>query len=235
MATTSLPARHGDPDVERRLVARVVVGREPPGRHVRLVHGDDLVAVGQPVALALRASRRRVRRRTSRETRNRAPFATGVAGVIRSSWSPVGAEAARAGRPRSPSGPAAGSRGRSATGPGWRVMSSRGPAGEPPGAERVAVADVVVQHVDAAVAVLREVGVPDPHRTRCRGPLRGRGDPAPASTPARASRTGTSRARAITQETYLRPDLIGCRFQHRPAPWVRRRELPGAPREEAEP
>ena len=44
--------RHGDVDVHPRPVARVVVGREPPRRHVRLVHRDDLGVVGEPVALA---------------------------------------------------------------------------------------------------------------------------------------------------------------------------------------
>ncbi len=47
-----LAPRHGHADVERRLVARVVVGREPPRRHVRLVHRDHLGVVGQPAALA---------------------------------------------------------------------------------------------------------------------------------------------------------------------------------------
>ena len=43
----------GDRDlhVDDRLVERVVVGGEPPRRHVRLVHRDDLVLAGQPVAL----------------------------------------------------------------------------------------------------------------------------------------------------------------------------------------
>ena len=47
-----LAARHRDRDVDQGLVERVVVGREPPGRHVRLVHGHDLVVARQPVALA---------------------------------------------------------------------------------------------------------------------------------------------------------------------------------------
>ena len=40
------------------LVVRVVVGGEPPRRHVRLVHGHDLAPVGEPVALAERSRSR---------------------------------------------------------------------------------------------------------------------------------------------------------------------------------
>ncbi len=153
-------AGHGDVDVEGGLVERVVVGREPPRRHVRLVHGDDLVAVGQPVALAgvgdraglaavahdHREHRARSERRDRRDLQLvraglREPRPDTVDLDLVDGQEQVEVEAAqRLGR----------------------LDPQPGPARQPTLAEGVAVMDVVVQDVDAAVAVHREVGIADP-------------------------------------------------------------------------
>ena len=131
------------------------------------------------------------RRRTAPRRGTAVPSATGLAGVIRSSWSPVCSDVAAP--------PVDGHRpdrqqeveveaGQVLRGPDVEP----GPAGEPPGAERVAVVDVVVQHVDAAVAVVREVRVADPRRARRPGPARAAAGAAtqrrcrPAPAPSRA-------------------------------------------------
>ena len=234
-----LPARHRDPDVERRLVARVVVGREPPGRHVRLVHGDDFVPVGQPVALAVR------------------DLGPRDAGVLH-----LDAELRAVGDRRGGPDPelvvAGGAEARALAVDGHRPDRQQevevearqvlggadvqpGPSGEPARAERVAVADVVVQHVDAAVAVLREVRVADPHRARRRGPLCGRG------AAASQQRAGQHQAQRGSQQGRDEPaadgharnlpatSLIHWRHRRSPVTMGVTPELPGAPREEARP
>ena len=174
---------------------------------------------GQPVALAVRGLVGRYAGVPHRRRGTADPRRSAVAGVIRSSWSPVGAEpgaltvdAHRADRQQEVEVEA-----REVLG-GADVQP--GPAGEPPRAERVAVADVVVQDVDAAVAVLREVGVADPGRARGRGLLaaaararrRQPATPEPGPSECRDEPGADDHAAQPTRGA----TLIGCRSPHRP-------------------
>ncbi len=168
-----LVARHGDADVHERLVPGVVVRREPPRRHVRLVHGHDLVPVGEPVPLALIGDRAGVAGVPDLDeealavgdgdsrgdpqlvrVRLREPRLDAVDGHLADRQQEVEVE------PREALG-------------GLHREPRR--AGQALPAELVGVVDLVADHVDAAVAVEREVRVADARRSRRRrGPGRGR-------------------------------------------------------------
>ena len=160
------------------------------------------------------------------ETRNWAPLASGAAGVIRSSWSPVWRNSARstvhghrADRQQEVEVEA-----RQVLG-GAHVQP--GPAGEPARAERVAVADVVVQHVDAAVAVLR--GSRGRRSRTAPGAAARPGQPpgtpvsSSASNETASSHEGRQRAgRGRSREaTYPRPAYSVAAPRRRPSPWAR--------------
>ena len=176
--------RHRDPHVHGGLVARMVVGREPPRRHVRLVHGHDLAAVSEPVALtAVRREagpaavvdldREGLARRDGLGRRD-AQLVGGAAVEVRAAT--VDADPAHR-EQQVEVEPRQGLR---------RPDPERRPTTEDARGEVVAVADVVVQDVDAAVPVQGEVRVADPGRADA-GRLRAR-------APTRAPRSRSARA-----------------------------------------
>ena len=166
-------ARDGEVEVHPRLVERMVVRREPPGGHVRLVQGHGLGAVGHPVALA---------------APRHAPGVTGVRDPdphrrTRGEWLmrpdhqlvPVrAAERGAAGREvhRAHREQEVEVEGAQLLGGAQR---DRRPARDPARGEVVGVVHVVRPDVDAAVAVEWEVRVADAGRPGDRGLAAGRG------------------------------------------------------------
>lgn len=118
-----------------------------------------------------------------------------------------------------------------------------GPAVQPPCAEGVAVPDVVVRHVDAAIAVLWEVRVSHPARTGHRRPHghRGSGLQRPGQRQPKQGRDepGSEDRAGNLRHRWGRSTRAG--FNRLPLPVSAPHhgrdtgELPGAPREEARP
>ena len=238
----------GDPDlhVDHGLVERVVVGGEPPRRHVGLVHRDDLVLAGQPVALPGVG----VPRRVVVVRHHDGVLAAGGERAIRGDPQLVPAvglvEAglvAVDGHLRDVEEEVEGEAGQVLGG----GQLERRAAAQPLGVHRVAVGDLVGRHVDAAVAVERPVGIADAGRPvdgpvdgRCGGPRGRRGTTRPdGQAGGQRRREGCGQDGAADRSRGHRPNLaplIALRCRSGPATMgATRRECARPPRADRTP